>query len=58
MIPNADKMRERIKNMHPDGRMTAPEDIARTIVALADPAIDWISGTVIKIDGGEDNTQV
>lgn len=57
MIPNADKMRERIKAVHPDGRMTAPEDIARTIVALADPAIDWISGTVIKIDGGEDNTQ-
>lgn len=56
-IPNADKMRDRIKSMHPDGRMTTPEDIARTIVALADPAIDWISGTVVKIDGGEDNTE-
>lgn len=57
MIPNADKMRERIKSMHPDGRMTSPEDIARMMVALADPAIDWITGTVVKIDGGEDNTE-
>jgi len=57
MIPNADKMRERIKSMHPDGRMTTPEDIARTMVALADPAIDWITGTVVRIDGGEDNTE-
>jgi len=57
MIPNADKMRERIKSMHPDGRMTAPEDIARMIVALSDPAIDWITGTIVKIDGGEDNTE-
>ncbi len=56
MIPNADKMRERIKSMHPDGRMTQPEDIARTLVALADPKLDWITGTVVRIDGGEDNT--
>jgi enoyl-[acyl-carrier protein] reductase III len=56
MIPNADKIRERIQSMHPDGRMTAPEDIARMIVALADPAIDWMTGTVVRIDGGEDNT--
>ncbi len=38
---------------NPGGRMTTPEDIAKVLVALADPAITWISGSVIPVDGGE-----
>lgn len=38
---------------NPGGRMTTPADVAQTLVALADPAITWISGTVIPVDGGE-----
>ena len=41
--------------LHPDGRMTQPEDIAKTLVALMDQRVDWMSGTVIRVDGGEDN---
>jgi NAD(P)-dependent dehydrogenase (short-subunit alcohol dehydrogenase family) len=41
--------------VHPDGRMTQPEDVARALVALTDPRVDWITGTVIRVDGGEDN---
>jgi NAD(P)-dependent dehydrogenase (short-subunit alcohol dehydrogenase family) len=41
--------------MHPDGRMTQSEDIAKPLVALTDPKVDWITGTVIRVDGGEDN---
>ncbi len=55
MIPNHERIKEHIMQLHPDGRMTAPEDVARTIVALADSQVDWISGTVIRVDGGEDN---
>ena len=38
---------------NPGGRMTTTEDVAKVLVALADPAITWISGTVIPVDGGE-----
>ncbi len=55
MIPGHEKMVEQIMQMHPDGRMTVPEDIARTLVALCDPRLDWVTGTVIRVDGGEDN---
>jgi len=41
--------------LHPDGRMTQPEDVANTLVALMDQRLDWITGTVIRVDGGEDN---
>ena len=38
---------------NPGGRMTKTEDVARVLVALADPDVNWISGTVIPVDGGE-----
>lgn len=56
MIPNHEKIKEQILLMHPDGRMTQPADVARTLVALMNPQVDWINGTVIRVDGGEDNT--
>lgn len=54
-IPDAARIKEHIMTLHPDGRMTQPEDIAKTLVALMDPRVDWMSGTVIRVDGGEDN---
>jgi len=38
---------------NPGGRLTTTEDVAKALVALADPAITWISGAVIPVDGGE-----
>jgi NAD(P)-dependent dehydrogenase (short-subunit alcohol dehydrogenase family) len=38
---------------NPGGRLTTTEDVAQVLVALADPAITWISGTVIPVDAGE-----
>jgi NAD(P)-dependent dehydrogenase (short-subunit alcohol dehydrogenase family) len=55
MIPNYMRIKEQIQTLHPDGRMTHPEDVAQAFVALADPRVDWITGTVIRVDGGEDN---
>jgi NAD(P)-dependent dehydrogenase (short-subunit alcohol dehydrogenase family) len=38
----------------PLGRRGTPDDVARWIVALADPTADWITGQVITVDGGLD----
>lgn len=54
-IPSHEQAVAHVKSLHPDGRLTVPEDVARVIVALADPKVDWITGTVIRVDGGEDN---
>ncbi|MGC9347158.1 MAG: SDR family NAD(P)-dependent oxidoreductase [Anaerolineae bacterium] len=52
-IPGHKEIVERVKAYHPAGRMTQPEDVARVLVALADPRVTWISGAVIPVDGGE-----
>ena len=54
MIPNSDKIVAEVLARHPAGRLTTPEDVAQTLVALSDPALTWISGSVIHVDGGED----
>lgn len=38
----------------PLGRRGEPEDVARWIVALCDPAADWMTGQVVAVDGGLD----
>jgi NAD(P)-dependent dehydrogenase (short-subunit alcohol dehydrogenase family) len=36
----------------PLGRMARTEEIARWVLTLADPAVTWVTGQVISIDGG------
>ena len=38
--------------MHPLGRLGEPADVASGIAWLLDPAQEWVSGTVLEIDGG------
>lgn len=38
--------------MHALGRLGKPEDVARAIVFLLDPANGWITGQVLAVDGG------
>ena len=38
--------------MHPAGRLGEPEDVARTIAFLLDPAHSWMTGEVVRVDGG------
>jgi len=40
------------ENMHALGRLGRPEDVARAVVFLLDPANDWITGQVLGVDGG------
>jgi NAD(P)-dependent dehydrogenase (short-subunit alcohol dehydrogenase family) len=38
--------------MHALGRLGEPDDVARAVVFLLDPANDWITGQVLGVDGG------
>ncbi|MFM7136957.1 MAG: SDR family NAD(P)-dependent oxidoreductase [Planctomycetota bacterium] len=38
--------------MHPLGRLGTPDDVARAMAFLLDPAQDWITGQVLGVDGG------
>lgn len=53
-IPGHEKLIEYATRFNPGGRMTTEKDVAVTIAALADPRIEWISGSVVFVDGGED----
>jgi len=53
-IPGHERIIEEAIRRNPSGRMTTPQDVAYTIVALCDPRVQWITGTIIRVDGGED----
>jgi NAD(P)-dependent dehydrogenase (short-subunit alcohol dehydrogenase family) len=36
----------------PLGRLASTEEVARWIVALADPSVTWVTGQVLSVDGG------
>ncbi|MDI9892152.1 MULTISPECIES: SDR family NAD(P)-dependent oxidoreductase [unclassified Microbacterium] len=38
--------------MHPLGRLGEPDDVARAVEFLLDPANAWITGQVLGVDGG------
>jgi enoyl-[acyl-carrier protein] reductase III len=52
-IPQSAKMLETARARNPAGRVTRPEDVAATLVALAHPATYWMTGNTICVDGGE-----
>lgn len=53
-IPGNETIIQNALNANPSGRLTTPEDVAGAIVALCSPKTHWITGNVIKADGGED----
>ena len=55
-IPGNEKMIEFAIQNNPSGRLTGPEDIAEYIKILAQSNNSWMTGNVIRIDGGEDIT--
>ena len=52
-IPEHDEMIAVTKRRNPTGRMTTPQDVAATIVALSGEGVDFINGEIIGVDGGE-----
>lgn len=57
-IPEGVKLLERVKESHPLGRATTPEDVAQTIAVLSDERLQWLTGNVLGVDGGEEVTLI
>ena len=53
-IPGNQEMVEIAKERNPMGRLTTPEDVAKAIALLTHPDNYWMTGNVIRVDGGED----
>ncbi|MGH9327812.1 MAG: SDR family oxidoreductase [Terriglobia bacterium] len=53
-IPGIGKLAEFARMRNPGGRLTTPEDVASAIVALMSNKTHWMTGNVIRVDGGED----
>lgn len=52
-IPGADEIERRALERNPSGRLTTPDDIAHCLVDLARPGTQWLTGNVLRVDGGE-----
>lgn len=53
-IPGHDDLAERARKDNPSGRMTTPEDVARLIALMSRSESQFVTGNVIRCDGGED----
>jgi NAD(P)-dependent dehydrogenase (short-subunit alcohol dehydrogenase family) len=53
-IPGSEFMADQVRTRNPSGRMTETSDVAQVIAMLAGDEAQWITGTVIGVDGGED----
>jgi enoyl-[acyl-carrier protein] reductase III len=53
-IPGIERLAEFAKLRNPGGRLTTPQDVASTIAALMDDRTQWMTGNIIRVDGGED----
>ena len=56
LVPGYEEWREMMLRFNPGGRITTPEDVAKLLVALADPSVTWVSGAMIPVDGAESVT--
>ncbi len=52
-IPEHDEIIAAATARNPSGRLTTPQDVANAIVALAGDGFDFVTGNVIRVDGGE-----
>ncbi len=52
-IPNSDGLKRDALKRNPNKRLTTPEDVADATYLLTLDEAKWITGTVIKVDGGE-----
>jgi enoyl-[acyl-carrier protein] reductase I len=52
-IPNHEALFEYAQGRNPNNRLTTPHDVANAVYLLTLPEARWITGTVIKVDGGE-----
>ncbi len=53
-IPGNEAMLKLARGRNPHGRLTVPGDVARVIAQLGCSENSWLTGNVIRVDGGED----
>ncbi|MCX2719646.1 SDR family oxidoreductase [Lentiprolixibacter aurantiacus] len=53
MIPGSEKLIEAARKRNPNRRITRAEDVGNVVYLLSRKEAAWITGTVIKADGGE-----
>lgn len=52
-IPGSDELKAHARLRNPFGRLTTPRDVANAIYLLSLDEAAWITGDVIRVDGGE-----
>jgi enoyl-[acyl-carrier protein] reductase III len=52
-IPGSEELARRALERNPHRRLTEPDDVARCLVSLASPGTAWLTGNVLRVDGGE-----
>jgi NAD(P)-dependent dehydrogenase (short-subunit alcohol dehydrogenase family) len=50
---NLKKIKAYVEKRNPFKRLTNPEDVADVVYLLCKEEAKWITGTIIKVDGGE-----
>ena len=53
-IPGNEEIIKHATSVNPANRLTTTEDVAQAIAALSVPGTHFLTGNVIKVDGGED----
>jgi enoyl-[acyl-carrier protein] reductase III len=53
-IPGWEALVEKARISNPHGRITTPGDVAACLVDLARPGTYWMTGNILRVDGGED----
>jgi enoyl-[acyl-carrier protein] reductase I len=53
MIPGYEEIMANALKRNPNNRLTTPNDVANAVYLLTTDEAKWITGTVIKVDGGE-----
>lgn len=53
-IPGSDNMINKVLESHPKERLTKPEDVAKVVALIGLNKETWMTGNVIRVDGGED----
>lgn len=55
-IPSNKQIIEAALRINPSGRLTRPQDVAKIITMIANHSTAWMTGNIIRVDGGEDIT--
>lgn len=53
-IPQNEELIKFVLHKNPSKRLTTPEDVGKAIAALCNKDLYWMTGNVIRVDGGED----